>query len=233
MGEVLAVDVFVGMAGGARPRVEARFEVPPGITALCGPSGAGKSSCLAAIAGLLRPERGRIAVGERVLFDASAGIDVPSHRRKVGLVFQGLALFPHLSAEENVAYGIDRGLGRGARRERARAWLGRMRVGHVAGRRPATLSGGEAQRVALARALAAEPQVLLLDEPFSALDEALRAELRGEVAALVMSLGLPTILVSHDAGDAAALAGRTVALRQGRMTSERGAGANPGAAPEW
>lgn len=216
-GDLLHVDVRVATFHGARPRVEARFEVPPGVTALCGPSGSGKSSCLAAIAGLLRPDRGRVALGDLVLFDASRGVDVPVHRRGVGLVFQSLALFPHMSAEDNVAYGIPRAASRAARRARARAWLSRMRVAHVADRRPATLSGGEAQRVALARALAAEPRVLLLDEPFSALDDALREQLRGELTSLVDELALPTLLVTHDLRDANAMARRVLRLHEGRM----------------
>lgn len=216
-GEALHVDVLVAGEPGGRPRVEARFDVPPGVTALCGPSGSGKSTCLAAIAGLLRPTRGRVALGDLALFDTSRAIDVPAHRRGVGLVFQALALFPHMSAADNVAYGISRGASRDTRRERARTWLERMRVAHVADRRPATLSGGEAQRVALARALAAEPRVLLLDEPFSALDDALREQLRGELLSLVHQLALPTILVTHDSRDARAMARRVIMLHEGRM----------------
>lgn len=218
-GEVLQVDILVAGESGRRPRVEARFEVPPGVTALCGPSGSGKSSCLAAIAGLLSPARGRVVLGEHVFFDASRGVDIPPHRRGVGLVFQALALFPHLSAERNVAYGIPRVAARGGS---ARAWLERMRVAHVADRRPTELSGGEAQRVALARALAAEPRVLLLDEPFSALDDELRRQLREEIMALVHELELPTILVTHDEREADAMARRRLTLREGQMVTPPG-----------
>lgn len=191
-GEVLTVEVKVGRVGTAEPRLDVRFEAGPGITMLFGPSGAGKSTCLAAIAGLLRPSQCRISLGELDL------ANIPPHRRGVALVFQSLALFPHRTALENVEYGVARSLGRNERRERAQHWLARMQVGPLAGRRPATLSGGEAQRVALARALASSPRLLLLDEPFSALDAALRAQLVDEVARLVRELSLPTLLVTHD-----------------------------------
>jgi ABC-type sulfate/molybdate transport systems ATPase subunit len=194
----LSVDVLVP------GRLEAAFTAPPGITVLFGPSGAGKSTCLSVIAGLLAPKRGRITLGSERL---SA---LPAHRRRVALVFQSLALFPHMSALENVAYG--------ARSEPER-WLERMHVSHVSARRPAQLSGGEAQRVALARALASDPRVLLLDEPFSALDSALRAQLSGELKAVVAELQIPTLLVTHDRADAAALGERTVTLEHGRVVS--------------
>jgi ABC-type sulfate/molybdate transport systems ATPase subunit len=194
----LSVDVLVP------GRLEAAFTAPPGITVLFGPSGAGKSTCLSVIAGLLAPKRGRITLGSELL---SA---LPAHRRRVALVFQSLALFPHMSALENVAYG--------ARSEPER-WLERMHVSHVSARRPAQLSGGEAQRVALARALASDPRVLLLDEPFSALDSALRAQLSGELKAVVAELQIPTLLVTHDRADAAALGERTVTLEHGRVVS--------------
>ncbi|MFH0902057.1 MAG: ATP-binding cassette domain-containing protein, partial [Pseudomonadota bacterium] len=152
---VLGVDVLVsGLATGRPPRLEARLEVGPGITVLFGPSGAGKSTCLLAVAGLLRPSRGRVVLGRTALFDAEKGIDMPPHRRRVALVFQSLALFPHMTAVENVAFGLPDRTARGERRRLAAVWLERMRVGHLANRRPATFSGGEAQRVALARALA-------------------------------------------------------------------------------
>jgi molybdate transport system ATP-binding protein len=183
-------------------RLEAAFTAAPGITVLFGPSGAGKSTCLSVIAGLLEPQRGRITLGNELLSS------LPAHRRRVALVFQSLALFPHLSARANVAYG--------AKSDPSR-WLERMRVAHVAERRPAQLSGGEAQRVALARALASEPRVLLLDEPFSALDSALRRQLGEELKALVAELQIPTLLVTHDREDAAALGTQVVALDQGRI----------------
>ncbi len=191
-GDVLRVEAWVDRAPQAAPRLDVRFEVPPGITMLLGPSGAGKSTCLAVIAGLLRTRRCRVGLGD---VDLS---EVPPHRRGVALVFQTLALFPHFTALQNVLYGVPRNVQHNQRTKLAHGWLERMRVGTLAGRTPHTLSGGEAQRVALARALASSPRVLLLDEPFSALDAPLRGELIGEVHLLVRELCLPTLLVTHD-----------------------------------
>src|SRR5215472_12958575 len=149
--------------------LDVSFDVSPGITILFGPSGSGKSTTLRAIAGLLTPQAGRIALGEDVWFDHDGGIHRPAHRRRVAFVFQSLALFPHLTAIGNVAYGMHE-LAGAERRERARRLLAKLKAEHLADRKPSTYSGGEAQRVALARALAISPSVLLLDEPFSALD---------------------------------------------------------------
>jgi molybdate transport system ATP-binding protein len=176
--------------------------------ALVGPSGAGKSSVLRAIAGLLRPERGRIALGARPWLDTEEQIDLPPERRSVGLVFQEYALFPHLDVRRNVAFG-----GRG----RVDELLERFRISHLARARPADLSGGERQRVALARALARDPAVLLLDEPLSALDAHTRGVVRGELAELLAELRLPTLLVTHDFEDAAALADRVGVIVEGRI----------------
>jgi molybdate transport system ATP-binding protein len=176
--------------------------------ALVGPSGAGKSSVLRAIAGLLRPERGRIALGARPWLDTEEQIDLPPERRSVGLVFQEYALFPHLDVRRNVAFGG---------RERVDELLERFRISHLARARPADLSGGERQRVALARALARDPAVLLLDEPLSALDAHTRGVVRGELAELLAELRLPTLLVTHDFEDAAALADRVGVIVDGRI----------------
>ena len=173
-----------------------------------GPSGAGKTTVLRAVAGLARPERGRVALDGEVLFDAATGIDLPPEDRRVGFVFQDYALFPHMSVEQNVAYGA---------RTRVAELLDRFRIGHLAGARPGELSGGERQRVGLARALARDPGVLLLDEPLSALDPHTRAALRLELKELVDELDLPVLLVTHDFHDAAVLADRVAAIADGRV----------------
>ena len=197
--------------------VDVAFEVPPGITVLFGPSGSGKSTTLAAIAGLARPESGRIALGRTTWFDAERGVDIPPEARRISLVLQSLALFPHLTGLGNVEYGIDRGVPRRKRQERARAMLDRMKVGHLAERRPRTFSGGEAQRVALARAFARDPGVVLLDEAFSAMDRELRYALGADVQALVSELHIPTVVVTHHRMEARAIGERAVLLREGRV----------------
>ncbi len=188
-------------------RLELSLEVD-GIVALVGPSGSGKSTILAAIAGLARPQSGRIALGEEVWFDSRQRVSLPPDRRRVGLVFQDYALFPHMTVARNVAYG-------GA--ERAGELLARMRIAHLAAARPAALSGGERQRVALARALARDPGVLALDEPLAALDAHTKAAVRDELAALLAELGLPTIVVTHDYEDAVALAPTVGVIVAGRL----------------
>ncbi|WP_217913292.1 ABC transporter ATP-binding protein [Miltoncostaea marina] len=176
------------------------LEVAAGETvALVGPSGAGKTSVLRAVAGADRPRRGRIALGERVLFDAERGVDLPPEARGVGYVFQEYALFPHMTVRDNVAF---------AGGARADELLARLGIAHLAGRRPGRLSGGERQRVGLARALARRPGVLLLDEPMAALDPHTRGRVRDELRALLREAALPALLVTHDLDDATALADR-------------------------
>jgi molybdate transport system ATP-binding protein len=184
------------------------LEVERETVALVGPSGAGKTTVLWALAGLVHPRRGRIALGKETLFDAERGIDRPPEQRRVGLVFQDYALFPHLSVDRNVAFGG---------RERAAELLERFRIAHLAKAHPGELSGGERQRVALARALARDPAVLLLDEPMAALDAHTRAGVRAELQDLLRQLALPTILVTHDFEDAAALADRVGVIAEGRL----------------
>jgi ABC-type sulfate/molybdate transport systems ATPase subunit len=217
---VLQLDIRVDAGMQRPPRLWAKLDVSPGITVLFGPSGAGKSTCLVAVAGLVTPSQGRITLGKEVLFDADSGIDLPPDRRRVALVFQSLALFPHMTALQNVAFGISRAIARADRFSTATYWLERMRVTHLAERRPETFSGGEAQRVALARALASGPHVLLLDEPFSAMDAILRQQLSAELSTLIAELSIPTILVTHDREDALRLGTQMVALREGRVVSE-------------
>jgi molybdate transport system ATP-binding protein len=189
-------------------RLAVGLELGRETLALVGPSGAGKSSVLRAIAGLLRPERGRIALGGETWLDSEAAIDVPPERRSVGLLFQEYALFPHLDVRANVGFGG---------RERVDELLERFRIAQLADVRPGALSGGERQRVALARALARDPRVLLLDEPLSALDAHTRGVVRGELAELLAELRLPAILVTHDFEDAAALADRIAVVHEGAV----------------
>jgi molybdate transport system ATP-binding protein len=188
--------------------LELTLELGAETVALVGPSGAGKTTVLRAVAGLLRPERGRVSLQGDVWLDTARGVDLPPDRRSVGYLFQDYALFPHLSVERNVAYGGNRRVGE---------LLERLRISHLARAKPRELSGGERQRVALARALAREPRVLLLDEPLSALDAHTRDDVRGELQALLRDLALPTLLVTHDFEDAAALADRVGVVRDGRV----------------
>jgi molybdate transport system ATP-binding protein len=197
----------------------AAFDVAAGETlVLVGPSGAGKSTCLAAIAGLVPATSGRIRCGGDVWFDAAEGIDRPPERRRAGVVFQEYALFPHLSVRDNVAYGPR---ARGLRpRDAARTagdWLERLGLLEVADRPVAQISGGQRQRVALARAVASDPRVLLLDEPFGALDAATRGNVRAELRGFLQSVSIPTLLVTHDPVDALALGDRIAVLEGGRI----------------
>jgi molybdate transport system ATP-binding protein len=189
-------------------RLELSLAVAAETVAIVGPSGAGKSTVLRAIAGLVRPQAGRVALGDDVWFDSTMGIDRAPEDRSVGMVFQQYALFPHLSVQKNVEFGG---------KERAADLLERLGIAHLAHTRPAQLSGGERQRVALARALARSPKVLLLDEPLSALDPHTRDGVRAELAGHLTRLALPTLLVSHDVADAIALADRVGVIRDGRI----------------
>jgi molybdate transport system ATP-binding protein len=192
-------------------------DVEPGAgLALVGPSGAGKTTLLRIIAGLERPDRGRVTCGDEVWLDTEAGIALPPERRGCGLVFQHYALFDHLSARDNVAYGLF-ARPREERRRRAGDLLERFGLGTRADARPAALSGGERQRVALARALAPEPRALLLDEPLSALDARTRAAAGRELAGALADAGVPVVLVTHDFEEAAVLADRIGVLDDGRL----------------
>ena len=184
------------------------------LLALVGPSGAGKTTVLRAIAGLQRPASGFVRANGETWFSSERGIFVSPQDRAVGLVFQEYALFPHLSALENVAIALGH-VEASEREERARVLLSRVRLTGVASRRPGVLSGGERQRVALARALARAPRVLLLDEPFSAVDRQTREHLKRELAELRGSLGIPVILVTHDITEALMLADRVSVLDLG------------------
>jgi molybdate transport system ATP-binding protein len=180
------------------------------VVALVGPSGAGKTTVLRVISGLVTPESGAVTMDDRTWLDTARGVDVPAERRRVGYLFQEYALFPHLDVARNVAFGAD---GRRA----THGLLDRFGIAHLAHARPTELSGGERQRVALARALAREPDVLLLDEPLSALDAHTKASVRLELHELLGDVGLPTLLVTHDFEDAAALASRVSVIVDGRI----------------
>jgi molybdate transport system ATP-binding protein len=211
-------------------RLEVALDVAAGdCLALAGPSGAGKTSVLRIVAGLLRPERGRVSCGDTVWYDADAGIDLAPERRGVGYVFQEYALFSHLTAWQNVAYGL-RGMPRSERRARALELLDRFGIAGLADVRPGTLSGGERQRVALARALAPQPAVLLLDEPLSALDARTRAAAGRERAQVLRDPAVPAVLVTHDFTEAALLGDRVAVMDAGRVV-QAGAAAELAAAP--
>jgi molybdate transport system ATP-binding protein len=199
--------------------LEAQWHAGHGVVALFGPSGAGKTLTLQCLAGLVRPDEGRIVVNGTVFFDGAAGIDVPTQKRRLGYVFQGYALFPHLSVADNVAYGLH-GQPRDARRRRAGEVLERLGLGNLAARRPRELSGGQQQRVALGRALAVDPDLLLLDEPLSALDAPLRRQLRQELMTIVREWGKATVLVTHDLAEAFQLADRVVFYEAGRVVQQ-------------
>jgi len=197
--------------------LDATVEAAQGeIVALLGPNGAGKTTFLRAVAGLVRPDSGRVVLDDGILEDTTRGIRVPTERRPIGIVFQQHLLFPHLSVLENVAFGL-RARHRPDARAAAMAWLDRVGLGAYASARPAALSGGEAQRVALARALAIDPRLLLLDEPLSALDATTRAEVRRELRRHLASFDGARLLVTHDPLEAAALADRLVILEDGRV----------------
>jgi molybdate transport system ATP-binding protein len=211
--------------------LEVEFTVPGGVTILFGPSGSGKTTCLRAIAGMVTPEAGHIVLGERVLFDAATGINLPIQQRRVGFVFQDYALFPHLTAEQNVAYGVrlteataNSSLSNSAKRERAHELLRWLGIEYAARQYPGELSGGEAQRVALARALASEPAVMLLDEPLSAIDAKTRARLLGEIGALQQRTGIPFLYVTHNTAEAQAIGTHLILLEEGRVRQQSAMG---------
>jgi molybdate transport system ATP-binding protein len=192
------------------------FEVDGATAILWGESGSGKTTILECIAGLVRPDSGEIRLEDRIVFSSSEGIDLPPRERRVGYVFQDYALFPHLSAEANVALALPR-------REKGKAveCLERFGIARLAKRKPGLLSGGERQRLAMARALAAEPRLLLMDEPFSALDHATREEMYAEFLKLRERIGMSVILVTHNRTEAELLGHRILELREGSLSEAR------------
>lgn len=187
---------------------------------LLGPSGSGKTLTLRMVAGILRPEHGRVVVQERTLLDSAQGLWLPARERRMACVFQDYALFPHLSVRQNVAFAARQGWRNPSARMAHAAtdqWIERFGLASIADHLPHQISGGQRQRTALARALVSEPQALLLDEPFAALDSALRRRLRQELLELQESLDLPMLLITHDDDDAAVLAQDVVQLRDGKV----------------
>lgn len=200
-------------------QLETEFAVGPGVTVIVGHSGAGKTTILRCIAGLTDPEAGRIAVGDRLLFDSKQKINVESSRRRVGFVFQDLALFPHLTVQENVTYGLRR-LDEAERGRRLREVVNAFQIGHLCKRFPREISGGEQQRVALARSLVTEPSVLLLDEPLSSLDPRTKAGIIEDLRAWNDARRIPILYVTHDYEEVLDLGDRVIALDQGRIVAE-------------
>ncbi len=196
--------------------LDAEIRCAPGeLLALVGPSGSGKSTILKTVAGLIRGPSGRVCVDGEVWFDSAAGIDVPAHQRNVGFVFQSYALFPHMSVLENVMAACS-AVQAADREALARKWIEAVRMKGLEDARPARLSGGQQQRAALARALAREPRLLLLDEPFSAVDQITRERLYEELAELRRRLSIPVVFVTHSLIEAQMLADRMVVLHHGR-----------------
>ena len=203
--------------------LDIEIEVPAGITVLFGPSGAGKSTLLDCIAGVRAPDDGLVKVRKEersyTLFDSEARVNLPLRARGIGYVFQNMALFPNMTAQENVEFGLN-GLHGKEGRARAGEFLERFRVGHVAERKPHEISGGERQRVALARALGPEPQMLLLDEPLSALDAVTKAAILGDLRAWQDQRGVPVLYVTHSRREAGLAGERIVILQLGRIVAQ-------------
>jgi molybdate transport system ATP-binding protein len=206
----------------AGPVIEAGFGMDLGrfgLTVLFGPSGCGKTTVLRCLAGLTQPDSGFIRAGVETWFDPEHRPPLPASRRGIGFVFQEPALFPHLSVEHNLAYGLH-GWPRGERRARVAELIELMGLTGLAGRRPSEVSGGQKQRVALARALAPRPRLVLLDEPFASLDRAAADQLRHHLRTILQTLGVPAILVTHDAQEALALGDRMLLMDEGRIIRE-------------
>jgi len=200
--------------------LDVHFRTDARRTVIYGPSGAGKSLMLQAIAGLLRPDSGRIAFDGEALFDSDAAVDQPARARGFGYLFQDYALFPLLNVRQNIGFGLQRGWfnpGRHAAQEAVDRWLHAFELTEVAALRPHELSGGQCQRTALARALVNEPRALLLDEPFSALDPELRGRMRDELQALLDRIDIPMLMITHDPDDLSRFGEARLMLRDGRI----------------
>jgi len=200
-------------------RASAAFTVGNEIAVIFGPSGAGKTTILECIAGLMTPDRGQISLNERVMFDSGAHRNVLACERRIGYVFQSLALFPHMTAAQNVGYGLS-DINDRLRESRVIDALEAFRISHVAARKPAEMSGGERQRVALARSLVTQPRALLLDEPMSALDYHTKAEILHDFREYHGQHQMPVIYVTHAIDEVFAIADRVLKISNGAITSE-------------
>ncbi len=213
--DIKEVSVRIRKPLGRDFELDLALALPAGITILFGPSGAGKTTTLDCIAGLVRPDEGRIATRERIVFDSALGIDLPPQLRRVGYVFQDLALFPHLTVQGNVEYGLSR-LPREQRKQRSAVILESFRIAHLSSRRPGQISGGERQRVALARALVIDPAILLLDEPLAALDAATKSKIVDDLRSWNQEHLVPIVYVTHSREEVFALGERVIVLENGR-----------------
>ena len=211
-----AVSLRVRKRSGGSFELDVEASLPPGITILFGASGAGKTTLLDCVAGLVQPDAGRIATGGQVMFDSALRINLPPQLRRVGYVFQDLALFPHLTVQGNVEYGLSR-LGDEQRRQCSAAILESFRIAHLRERRPGQISGGERQRVALARALVIDPTILLLDEPLAALDAVTKSKIVDDLRAWNHEHDVPIVYVTHSREEVFALGERAIVLENGRV----------------
>ncbi len=196
--------------------LDIEWEIGNELAVIFGPSGSGKSMTLQLIAGLMQPDAGRISAGETVFFDAERGIALPPQLRRIGYVFQDLALFPHMTIRENILYGA-KGIEKSVRERRLYDIVSIFRLDGLEDKRPGEASGGQKQRVALARALIRKPDLLLLDEPFSSLDTSLRADMRNFLKDIRKEFTIPVILVTHDIFEAVTLADRVIVYDEGRV----------------
>jgi molybdate transport system ATP-binding protein len=203
----------------AKFSLEVKFSIPPGFTMLFGASGSGKTTLLRCVAGLLRPDSGQITIGERILFDSRARVDIPVSERRIGFLFQQLALFPHLSVLKNIEYGLD-GLNRTDAQQRTENILKSFRISGLRHHKPGEISGGERQRVALARALVTDPRVLMLDEPLSALDYPTQSQIIEDLRAWNATHHIPILYVTHSPREVFALGESVVVLQDGKMLSQ-------------
>ena len=215
------VDIHKTLRSGDRVfQLQASFESSSQRVVVYGSSGAGKSQMMKAVAGLMTPDSGRIELAGRCLYDSGSGINLPAQQRKVAYLFQDYALFPHLNVRQNIGFGLQRGWRNPLARvdgEAIRYWMEAFELDHVAHQYPHQLSGGQRQRVALARALAPQPEALLLDEPFAALDPALRDRMRAELGALQRRLEIPMLMITHDPEDVRAFGDHVLRMENGSI----------------